>query len=87
MTTEVTPRMRFVAHEFLHELDRIGQGSSATAKAVRLATYAESFPASYSPHLVVASQELLVALEQAPTPDDLAAAVLKVQRETVKALF
>lgn len=53
----ITPGMRFAAHRIMNipTLDR----ASVLVRGIRQATYAESFPESYSPELVTASRRLL----------------------------
>ena len=57
-TLTITPAMRFGAHAFL-QAHRGSGAHEAELRAVRGATYAESFPDSYTPEMVAASQRLI----------------------------
>ena len=57
-TLTITPAMRFAAQDWLHT-NRGTEELRDALIAVRKATYAESFPGSYTDDMVQASQELL----------------------------
>jgi hypothetical protein len=57
-TVTITPAMRFGAHAFL-QAHRGDAAYDAELRAVRGATYAESFPDSYTDEMVAASQRLI----------------------------
>lgn len=57
-TLTITPAMRFGAHAFLDQ-HRGDAAFEAELRAVHRATYAESFPDSYTPEMVAASERLI----------------------------
>ena len=67
MPTSVVPADRFAAAAELHRLERRWATGSASdrdllvLRMLRRASYAESFPTSYPPAVVAASQAVLIA--------------------------
>lgn len=76
-TLIITPAMRFGANAFLQQF-RGREDYRPFLVAVRKATYAESFPDSYTPEMVAASQRLLSLFPLDGNSEAFATATLEV---------